>query len=177
MDSSVSPKDEIWFLRVCRHISNAVYRQWRRNRPFISIFYSLRNGQHLFILADKDSEMETLSLSFRSPSRNKRCVINLCLTDRITALAADIPHWSVMWTFRCCRCGFHCGLRPNELTDNNRPTRDVESVADISYCAEVTKTLRGPRNKSLTNHSQKSVATRTRVVLHINCTHGIPSII
>jgi hypothetical protein len=25
MDSSVSPKDEIWFLRVCRHISNAVY--------------------------------------------------------------------------------------------------------------------------------------------------------
>ena len=27
MDSSVSPKDEIWFLRVCDHISNAVYLQ------------------------------------------------------------------------------------------------------------------------------------------------------
>jgi len=28
--SSVSPKDEIWFLRVCHHISNAVYllRLW-----------------------------------------------------------------------------------------------------------------------------------------------------
>jgi hypothetical protein len=25
MDSSVSPKDKIWFLRVCHHISNAVY--------------------------------------------------------------------------------------------------------------------------------------------------------
>jgi len=25
MDSSVSPKDEIWFLRVCHYISNAVY--------------------------------------------------------------------------------------------------------------------------------------------------------
>jgi hypothetical protein len=25
MDSSVSPKDEIWFLRLCHHISNAVY--------------------------------------------------------------------------------------------------------------------------------------------------------
>jgi len=25
MDSSVSQKDEIWFLRVCHHISNAVY--------------------------------------------------------------------------------------------------------------------------------------------------------
>jgi len=24
MDSSVSPKDEIWFLRVCHHISKAV---------------------------------------------------------------------------------------------------------------------------------------------------------
>ena len=27
MDSSVSPKDEIWFLRVCLHISNAVYKE------------------------------------------------------------------------------------------------------------------------------------------------------
>jgi len=25
MDSSVSPKDKIWFLRVCHHISNKVY--------------------------------------------------------------------------------------------------------------------------------------------------------
>jgi hypothetical protein len=25
MDTSVSPKDEIWFLRVCHHISKAVY--------------------------------------------------------------------------------------------------------------------------------------------------------
>jgi len=25
MDSSVSPKDEIWILHVCHHISNAVY--------------------------------------------------------------------------------------------------------------------------------------------------------
>ena len=25
MDSSVSPKDDIWFLRVCHHISNTVY--------------------------------------------------------------------------------------------------------------------------------------------------------
>jgi len=25
MHSSVSPKDEIWFLRVCHHISKAVY--------------------------------------------------------------------------------------------------------------------------------------------------------
>ena len=30
MDSSVSLKDEIWFLRVCHHISNAVYPRDRR---------------------------------------------------------------------------------------------------------------------------------------------------
>jgi len=30
MDSSVSPKDEIWFLRVCHHISNAVCLHIRR---------------------------------------------------------------------------------------------------------------------------------------------------
>jgi hypothetical protein len=27
MDSPVSPKDEIWFLRVCHHISTGLYRQ------------------------------------------------------------------------------------------------------------------------------------------------------
>jgi hypothetical protein len=27
MDSSVSPKEEIWFQRVCRHISNTVYSE------------------------------------------------------------------------------------------------------------------------------------------------------
>ena len=133
-----------------------LWRQWRRNRPFISIRYSLRNGQHLFIFADKHSEMQTLSLSFRSPSRNKR-VTNLCLTESITALAADIPHRSFMRTFRCCGCGFHCGSRPNALTDN-RPTRVVQSVADISYCAEVTY-LTGTPNKSLSNRRQKKKAS------------------
>jgi len=34
MDSSVSSKDEFWFLRVCHHISNAVYNQ--EDAPVIS---------------------------------------------------------------------------------------------------------------------------------------------
>ena len=29
MDSSVSPKDDIWFLRVCRHISTGLYEKER----------------------------------------------------------------------------------------------------------------------------------------------------
>jgi hypothetical protein len=65
-----------------------LYRQWRRNRPLISICYSLRNGQYLFILADKHGAMETLSLSLRSPSRCN------CRAMNMTVLAADIPHRS-----------------------------------------------------------------------------------
>jgi len=38
MDSSVSPQDEIWFLRVCHHISNAVYQ---RGYDALYIFYFL----------------------------------------------------------------------------------------------------------------------------------------
>jgi len=28
MDSSVSLKDQIWFLRVCHHVSNVLYTEW-----------------------------------------------------------------------------------------------------------------------------------------------------
>jgi len=40
MDSSISPKDEIWFLRVCHHISNAVYH----TVPFSGLRQSYRRG-------------------------------------------------------------------------------------------------------------------------------------
>jgi len=33
MDSSLSPKDEIWFLRACHHISNALYAWLPRTLP------------------------------------------------------------------------------------------------------------------------------------------------
>jgi hypothetical protein len=32
VDSPISPKDEIWFLRVCHHISNVVYVDWTVRR-------------------------------------------------------------------------------------------------------------------------------------------------
>jgi hypothetical protein len=31
MYSSVSAKDEIWFLRLCHHISNALYQSWKQD--------------------------------------------------------------------------------------------------------------------------------------------------
>jgi len=36
MDSSVSPKDEILFLRVCHHISNAVYLSWTQSHSALA---------------------------------------------------------------------------------------------------------------------------------------------
>jgi len=38
MDSSVSPKDEIWFLRVCHHISTALYQQSLTLNVYMLVF-------------------------------------------------------------------------------------------------------------------------------------------
>ena len=37
MNSSVSPKGEIWFLRVCHHISNAVYHEYSQHIDFRAV--------------------------------------------------------------------------------------------------------------------------------------------
>jgi hypothetical protein len=37
MDSSVSAKEEIWFLRVCHHVSNAVYQRPSQWADFLEI--------------------------------------------------------------------------------------------------------------------------------------------
>jgi len=57
MDSSVSPKDEIWFLRVCHHISNAVYIR----------IYTVINYIHVQGLSFVVS-MSTASFSHRKPA-------------------------------------------------------------------------------------------------------------
>jgi len=48
MESSVSPKDEIWFLRVCHHISNAVYN----NEPATFTIYRLQTTDFVKSLFD-----------------------------------------------------------------------------------------------------------------------------
>ena len=42
MDSSVSPKDEIWFLRVCHHVSNA------STSCYSSVWYGLEFENHIY---------------------------------------------------------------------------------------------------------------------------------
>jgi len=47
MDSSVSGKDEIWFLRVCHHVPHELYSRFRKffrketNFPVLSAHYSV----------------------------------------------------------------------------------------------------------------------------------------
>jgi hypothetical protein len=52
MDSSFSPKDEIWFLRVCHHISNAVYA-------------NLKHSDALPEVGNLESKLLSLSRLFR----------------------------------------------------------------------------------------------------------------
>jgi hypothetical protein len=52
MDSSVAPKDEIWFLRVCHHVSNAVYILFtgkQRQRVWAVLQHASHTTAHLFI--------------------------------------------------------------------------------------------------------------------------------
>ena len=61
MDSSVSPKDKIWFLRVCHHLSKAVYQNnafpYGNNKApaqvkYITCLIGWRVGIALFIRVD-----------------------------------------------------------------------------------------------------------------------------
>ena len=65
MDSSVSPKDEIWFLGVCRHISKAVYNPVLRVSYFDSQFHTSSPASRL----NCDSEGKKSACTLRRGSR------------------------------------------------------------------------------------------------------------
>jgi hypothetical protein len=52
MDSYVSPKDEIWFLRMCHHILNAVYQK--------CLAATLRGIPLAFVVNDGDRDLIVL---------------------------------------------------------------------------------------------------------------------
>ena len=81
MDSSVSPKDKIWFLGVCHHISNAVYLCVQMLKEYIKLSCQLlgntmnvshSNGTFIYMLitmpikiswSDKEALMGLFGLS------------------------------------------------------------------------------------------------------------------
>jgi len=48
MDSSVAPKDEIWFLRVCHHISKAIYWVFRGSKAGVALITHPHYSRGLF---------------------------------------------------------------------------------------------------------------------------------
>jgi hypothetical protein len=58
MDSSVSPKDEIWFLHVCHHISNAVYMQHKESTIFIC---RSQNAEQNHNIKETDKSFENMT--------------------------------------------------------------------------------------------------------------------
>ena len=75
MYSSVSPKDEIWFLRVCHHVSNAVY--WLPT-PFSSFPFTSPPVLHRVPSHFKRSLLAThtiLQFPLHFPSRASPCAI------------------------------------------------------------------------------------------------------
>ena len=59
MDSSVSPKDEIWFLSVCHHISNAVYLKTGVQRS--SVIICVENNDSTWCNDTHESEASSIA--------------------------------------------------------------------------------------------------------------------
>jgi len=61
MDSSVSPKDEIWFLRVRHHISNTVYNEVNQSplcHSSVQLLEACSKGER--DLANKQNAQQTI---------------------------------------------------------------------------------------------------------------------
>jgi hypothetical protein len=71
MDSSVSPKDENWFLRVCHHISNAVYSlHWLHSAE---IQHGTQTGRHILrvVTGIRSNEWVNMFITVKDKLRNK----------------------------------------------------------------------------------------------------------
>ena len=84
MDSSVSLKDEIWFLRMCHHISNAVYvyasRRYRRTK-------------HACAERPVNGQVESADLIPWVASLNFISMISVCLPAKNNGLQINGSYW------------------------------------------------------------------------------------
>ena len=81
MDSSVSPKDEIWFLRMCHHISNSVY--YRRSRAY--------NGTGIFHYSQGKFRCIFRDINF---SKTEEIRVNTTVKQRLRLNGEDIKRSS-----------------------------------------------------------------------------------
>jgi hypothetical protein len=118
MDSSVSPKDEIWFLRVCHHISNAVYHfsvvmlrgevsaclyktsklytvwTWCVSQKERELFDGMQRN-HCLSLIGNDAVTWFVVVDFQTPKFN--CYIQHVCFRVCVALVTILPIWYMPW--------------------------------------------------------------------------------
>ena len=135
MDSSVSPKDEIWFLRVCHHISTGLYHSTLRNiaedrSSHLHRGWSLKSRKSLACFCAMSSDLKSQSSSWKTPA-----------------------HFPVgTWTFPAAMgpiqlpCQWVPGLFPLESPDHLLATRD-EAVGQTGP----RQTLQRGRPQSILN--------------------------
>ena len=102
MDTSVSTKDEIWFLRVCHHISNAVYRYSMCDNWEERISSLLRSGS---------LKTRELDVSVRGGAVCVvRCVVCgvRCVVCGVRCVVCGV--WCAVCAVRCAVCVVRCVL-------------------------------------------------------------------
>jgi hypothetical protein len=118
MDSFVSTKDEIWFLRVCNHISNAVYQR-RGPHHSSAIIFGIARNRHRFlssvcILVTTLTELFRLLIVYyylilisqHQPSEDYSYVLYVIYKE-IFRISQKTECSSVSRTSRCLLCQAH----------------------------------------------------------------------
>jgi hypothetical protein len=114
MDSSVSPKDEIWFLHMCHHISNAVYNV--KCRLYIPNEYHFLKviPEHIDVFFPswhefKNSLMAKMQLLYMQPFMNNN--FHFIITVKLATSQAscewsvfrnEIPHFCCIYIYLYC---------------------------------------------------------------------------
>jgi len=60
MDSSVSLKDQIWFLCVCHHVSNVLYYEWQEVRQ-LQLFLRMAWGYMVTVMTANGTRLDGYS--------------------------------------------------------------------------------------------------------------------
>jgi hypothetical protein len=106
MDSSLSLKDEIWFLRVCHHISNAVYICQHESANLIPHYVPFVQGKwrhiwsrevHVSLLVGKQLSVWGHPHNFASPSSIRLQPFRRTLHSSALSLSLSLTSQSSGW--------------------------------------------------------------------------------
>ena len=154
MDSSISPKDEIWFLRVCHHIATGLYHYFTATMIRREHFYAIRRRSAVCLLSVWKSEVVSLmavrSAKRKLPGRLSRAVQSAkCKVSGISLIPVLLLNYA-SFEGLCCegKIYHHLGLsadtesrfrilqRWNSIHESNLPTSEGQNWC-LWYCHDV----------------------------------------